>query len=219
MALPPQDGDDRLDEFGLMLAPGGVVVMSDITRAETASAHHARLPVALVGFAAVSPAFARGRFPETRLMDVVIKRPAMDEPDAALLAALCGGHAAPPFWSRPEPFNRHLIAVIERHGLEALFDTDARPIQGITVRPRAVDWRQDAVIEAEMAAWRAAYRALAPARQIMAATILWLYRGDADETWLVDVPCAWHAADAVAALRNGGALVEWGRLVALYPGW
>jgi hypothetical protein len=41
-----------------------------------------------------------------------------------------------------------------------------------------------------MAAWRAAYRDLPLARRILAASILWLYRGAADETWLVDVPCA-----------------------------
>jgi hypothetical protein len=48
MALPPQADDDRLDAFGLMLAPGGVVVMSDVTQAEKPSVHPASLPVALV---------------------------------------------------------------------------------------------------------------------------------------------------------------------------
>jgi hypothetical protein len=32
-------------------------------------------------------------------------------------------------------------------------------------------------------------------------------------------PSTWHAAEAVAALNDAGALRDWGRLVALYPGW
>jgi hypothetical protein len=35
----------------------------------------------------------------------------------------------------------------------------------------------------------------------------------------VTLPSTWHAADGVAALQDAGALRDWGRLVALYPGW
>jgi hypothetical protein len=43
--------------------------------------------------------------------------------------------------------------------------------------------------------------------------------GEADKLWLARLPSTWHAADAVAALAEAGALRDWGRLVALYPGW
>ena len=70
-----------------------------------------------------------------------------------------------------------------------------------------------------MAEWRRAYKALAPVRQMMVATIICLYRGEADKLWLSRLPSAWHAADAVAVLKDEGALRDWGRLIALYPGW
>jgi hypothetical protein len=53
----------------------------------------------------------------------------------------------------------------------------------------------------------------------MVATILCLYRGEADKLWLARLPSNWHAADAVVALNDAGALRDWGRLIALYPGW
>ena len=70
-----------------------------------------------------------------------------------------------------------------------------------------------------MAEWRRAYKALPPVRQMMVATIIWLYRGEPDKTWLARLPSTWHAADAVAALVEAGALRDWSRFVALYPGW
>ena len=54
---------------------------------------------------------------------------------------------------------------------------------------------------------------------MMVATIITLYRGEPDKTWLSRLPNTWHAADAVAVLLEAGALRDWGRLVALYPGW
>jgi len=55
-------------------------------------------------------------------------------------------------------------------------------------------------------------------RQTLVATIICLYRGEPDKTWLARLPSTWHAADAVAALLEAGAMRDWGRLVALYPG-
>jgi hypothetical protein len=70
-----------------------------------------------------------------------------------------------------------------------------------------------------MTEWRRAFKAESTVRQIMVATIICLYRGDADKLWLSRTPSIWHAADAVATLVDAGALRDWGRLVALYPGW
>jgi hypothetical protein len=47
---------------------------------------------------------------------------------------------------------------------------------------------------------------LPPARQMMVATIIILYRGEPDKTWLSRLSNTWHAADAVAALLESGAL-------------
>jgi hypothetical protein len=70
-----------------------------------------------------------------------------------------------------------------------------------------------------MAEWRRTYKALQPSRQMVVATIIWLYCGERDKTWLARLPSTWHAADAVAVLQEAGALKDWGRLVAMYPGW
>jgi hypothetical protein len=92
-------------------------------------------------------------------------------------------------------------------------------INGIDVRPRGFDYRTSEVDKEVMTEWRRRYKALPSVRQMLVATIIWLYRGGADKTWLTRLPSTWHAADAVAALQEAGALRDWGRLVALYPGW
>jgi hypothetical protein len=93
-------------------------------------------------------------------------------------------------------------------------------INGIDIRPRGVDYRTDQVDAAAMTDWRRAYKTLPPARQMIVATIICLYRGGADKTWLARLPHTWYAADAIAALQGAdGALRDWGRLVVLYPGW
>jgi hypothetical protein len=45
---------------------------------------------------------------------------------------------------------------------------------------------------------------------MMLATIICLYRGEADKLWLARMPSNWHAADAVAALAEAGALARLG---------
>ena len=68
-----------------------------------------------------------------------------------------------------------------------------------------------------MAQWRATYRALPEVHQIIAATIIWLYRGGPDTVWLRRVAVAWPAAEAIALLRSTGALPDWGLLVLSIP--
>jgi hypothetical protein len=93
-----------------------------------------------------------------------------------------------------------------------------RAVNGIDVRPRGIDWRTEQVDAEAMAEWRRAYKTLAPARQMLVATIITLYCGEPDKTWLARLPSTWHAADAIAALLGAGAQRYWARLVALYPG-
>ncbi len=211
---------DLLAGFGVEIAPGGIV-LADIAKAERAYVHHAHEPVAVAAFAAVSPSFAKGRFPKYRLADLVAKRPDMDEKDATALAAVCGVSVTGPFWSVAAPFAEQLAHVLARYDLTAFYR--AQLIEGAehhyAIRPTGYDFRTNEIIPAEMDAWRAGYRGLPLERQMMVATIMWLYRGGADSTWLKGLPCGWHAADAVHELRAAGAVEDWARLVALYPGW
>ena len=209
-----------LESFGIELSAGGLVVMTDFAKAESAYIHHSSVPVAVVAMAVASPTFARGRFPKLRLVDVVTKVAAMDGREMRALATVCGANidSLPEGSGRAPAFAAHLLDVIARYQLDAFFLRDPnQSINGIDVRPRGFDYHTSQVDAPAMAEWRRA--ALPPARQMMVATIIWLYRGEADKTWLARLPSTWHAADAIAALQEAGALRDWGRLVALYPGW
>lgn len=208
---------ERLGDLGLEIGPGGIVVFSDIKRAE-GYVHHSSVPVALTGYALISVPFARGRFPKTTLAELVTKRPAMDEGEAVALATLCGVEVAPPFWSRPEPFTRHLESIIAARALESFFYTDARPAQGITVRPRGIDRSGSETIPDDLKDWRKRFRALPLPTQMLVASIVWLYIGEPNQ-WLKGIPHGWHAADAIDQLRAHGLLAEWARMIAQYPAW
>ena len=207
-----------LESFGIELSAGGLVLMTDFAKAERAYIHHTSVPVAVVAMAVASPTFARGRFPKLRLVDVVAKVPVMDGREIRALATVCGANIDGS--SRASAFAAHLLDVIARYEFDAFFTrVPDRAVNGIDVRPRGVDYRTDEVDAAAMAERRRSYKALPPVRQMMVATIIWLYRGEPDKTWLARLPSTWHAADAVAALVEAGALRDWGRFVALYPGW
>jgi hypothetical protein len=211
-----------LESFGIELSAGGLVVMTDFAKAESADIHHSTVPVAVVAMAQASPVFARGRFPKLRLVDVVAKAPSMDCREQRALARVCGANIdrLPEGSGRAPAFAAHLLDVIARHELDAFFQHNARlSINGIDVRPRGFDYRTSEVDKEVMTQWRRRYKALPPARQMMVATIITLYRGEPDKAWLSRLPSAWHAADAVAALMQADALRDWGRLVALYSGW
>lgn len=217
------DTQRLLGEFGVDLGPVGMVVLSDMPKAETCYIHHSRMPVALVAFALASPTFARGRFVKTRLVDLITKRPSMDGPEAIALGAVCGVDVSADMWPRsPAPaFREQLQRVIYRHGLDALFSRNPRrpACNEIDWRPRGIDLQTDEIIATEMQAWRRNFRALPRDRQMMAATVLWLYcGGEPAKVWMRGLP-SWHAADAVDTLRAAGRLRDWGKLVALYPGW
>jgi hypothetical protein len=70
-----------------------------------------------------------------------------------------------------------------------------------------------------MAQWRANFREMSDERQMIAASIVWLYRAGKDNVWLRRVPCTWHAADAIKCMSATNVLTDWARLYALYPGW
>ncbi len=71
----------------------------------------------------------------------------------------------------------------------------------------------------EMARWRADFRAMAPEQQMVAATLIWLYRAGPDSIWLRRVRCAWFAMDALRHLQDADCISLWLRIIATYPGW
>ena len=141
--------------------------------------------------------------PGGRFRDLVVRCLEMDDDT---------GRSAPVFFAQ-------LRDTIARHRLGALFVFNGEGEHHRAMVPRGYHRETGAVIEAEMMRWRADYRALAPERQMLAATVVWLYRHGADSTWLRRVPCTWGAAEALHYLRDAGALSHWQRLVTSCPGW
>jgi hypothetical protein len=152
-----------------------------------------------------------------RLSNLVAQRFDMDNDEALRFALACGGDPAAA--TGHEPFNRHLRTVILRYDLTSLFQDNGQYLHHHAIKPTGYDYDADEVIPEAMAQWRATYRALPEAGQIIAATIIWLYRGGPDTVWLRRVAVAWQAADAIALLRATSALPDWGLLVCLFPGW
>ncbi|MDB5620389.1 hypothetical protein [Tardiphaga sp.] len=161
---------------------------------------------------------AKEVFPEYRLTRLVLNRFDMDETEARIFINLTGA-TAPKTVPGGAPFNDHLRASIERFALTALFCEGGPGRHHQAIRPTGYDYHVDAVDAFAMETWRSDYRAMSPAQQMFAATIVWLYRSGKDNRWLRRVPCTWHAVDAVGEMRRSGVLADWGILVALYPGW
>lgn len=227
LALPAVRAE--LASYGLMPA-GGSVVFSDLERARTAYLRRHKAAVAAVALALAEPMFSRGRFPKLTLVDAVAYRPGMDETLLQTLAAVCGVESLPAGYRYQVPFGEHAWDVVERYELDALFleapSFSPRPSH-LALRPRGFDWGSPArnEIPGALTQWRRLYRTLPRARQVMAATLMTLYRGEADRIWLKPMDKSLLVADAICALRDcdtqpeGIALRDWGRLVALYPGW
>lgn len=204
-------GDDarRFDESPLHLdRPDTIEPISDLPE-----------PLAVIELALRSPGAAKEHFPDYRLTRLVGSRLDLDDADVAQLGIIVGVE----FGQRPgdltRPFDRHLRQVIASYGLETLFTNNGPGIYHHAIRPAGYDFNFDEVIPVGMEQWRADYRAMPDERQMLAASIIWLYRAGKDNRWLRRVPCTWHAADAIRHMQLTGVLVEWVRLFALYPGW
>ncbi|WP_318911059.1 hypothetical protein [Shinella zoogloeoides] len=176
-------------------------------------------PLEVIQLSLASVEAARERFPGYRLTRLVAARLELDEADIARLSGILDVDL---FRSIPDvkrPFDFHLRNVIARYDLGALFRDDGHAPYHHSIRPTGYDFHRDEVIPVGMEQWRADYRHMPDERQIMAASIVWLYRAGKDNVWLRRVPCTWHAADAIACLIAAGAFEDWTRLYALYPGW
>lgn len=210
-----------LKQFGLAISITGEVVLRDLESASSRYIHHTFEPVAALGWCAVSPKFARLRLPEYELGDVITKRPNFDDRTATALAAVCGASISGPFGNRAVQFDEYLRPFLERHRmLGTYFGIDSEP-HHYAVRPAGVNWRTEEDDPFELRRWRREYLLEPKHRQMLIATVLWLYRGEGekDSIWLRDLPCSWHIADAYVTLRDAGVLAEWGELVGRYPGW
>lgn len=222
---PPSSEVMRLlDSLGLAIGAQQVEII-DFKQAEQCYVHHTQTPVAVVGYTLVSPAFAKGRFPKFSFIDLIQKRPSMDEREACALAAICGADVTPPFWGNPRPFGEQVWYIIERYELDAFFErvTKRYGSEGdhFFMRPRGFDWNNPGWPEIldDLKKWRSDYKKLNPVRQLMVATVLQLYRQGDDPYWMVRVPKKWSAAEGIEILHAHGALEDWARLYALYSGW
>jgi hypothetical protein len=176
-------------------------------------------PISLIGQASESSATAALKYPGYRFSKLVLARLDTDDADISDLGALLDADLLSPVEMRPPLFDQQLRHLISNWTLGALFREDGVGTYHHVIRPRGYDFDSDAVIPVEMERWRADYRMMEPVRQMIAASIVWLYRGIDDNRWIRRIPSTWHAADAIQCLKHGSALVDWARLFALYPGW
>jgi len=176
-------------------------------------------PLEVIRLSLESAAAARERFPGYRLMRLTSARLELDETDICQVSGILGVDLLRPVAGLPRPFDHHLRHVIGSYDLETLFSNDGHAPYHHAIRPTGYDFRRDEVNPVGMEQWRADYRVMSDVRQMMAASIIWLYRGGKDSVWLRRVPCTWHAADAIVALKAANALDDWARLYVLYPGW
>jgi hypothetical protein len=209
-----------LESFGAHIAAGDDrASFQDFEKAELAYVKHSAVPSGAVAFATISPAFARGRFPELTLEALVLKRPHMDHREAAALAAVCGEPL--PDAPAPSGFVDHLLDVIDRRALGAFYARyPERPAShSIDIRPRGIDRKSYDIDDAGLRDWHRTYGKLRTADPMMVATVMWLYCGSRNCPWLRRLLHGGHAAEAVRRRDPAGMLGDWAELGALYPGW
>jgi hypothetical protein len=151
--------------------------------------------------AAADPAAAEQAFSDLRLTQIVVARFDMDVVEASCFLEFCGATAASSPHHTDAEFHEQLRRTLDRYGLGGLFVDDGPGRHHHAVRPRGYDYWVDAVDPKDTETWRADYRNMHPTRQILAASIIWLYRGGKDHVWLRRVPCTWRATEALHVLR------------------
>jgi hypothetical protein len=176
-------------------------------------------PLALIELALRAPAAAKSRYPDYRLTKLVASRLELDDADMKQLSAVLATDLSKTPETVARPFDHQLRNVISHYKLDSLFSDGGPGAYHHAIRPTGYDFDYDEVIPAGMEQWRADYRAMSDERQMLAASIIWLYRAGKDNRWLRRVPCTWHAADAIGHMHFAGVLTDWARLFALYPGW
>ncbi|AQQ05365.1 hypothetical protein B0E33_18745 [Roseibium algicola] len=173
----------------------------------------------MIRLSLVSANTAFKRYPGFSLMRLVTARLDLDEIETQHLSDIFG---IDPRRSEPNVaklFDEHLRKSISRYDLHSLFTDDCKALYHHAIRPAGYDFYRGEVDPEGMREWRACYRGMSGARQMLAASIVWLYRAGKDKVWLRRVPCTWQAAEAIACMQTAGVLTDWARLYLLYPGW
>lgn len=164
-----------------------------------------------------APDAATSRLDEIRLEDLVLRLLDLDPEEAAQLESLSDSEG--PLARNQEHFYETLQQAIRQLRLFKLFTRthDGEYHRGVC--PAAYNERTGEHYPQEMARWRADFRAMTPEQQMVATTIIWMYRAGPDSIWLRRVPCTWKASEALHYMHDTGCLSVWLQLIARYPGW
>lgn len=173
--------------------------------------------LALMVSALHSPAVNATR-QSVRLSEVVRRSLDMDMEEASVARALADPSSAP-MERTAVAFHRVLLETLCQLRLHRLFCGSTAGEHHRSVCPTAYDERTGDIHAEGMAQWRADFRGMSTEQQMVAATIVWLYRSGPDSTWLRRVPCTWGAVDALRHLRDTGCVSLWLQLIVTYPGW
>lgn len=157
------------------------------------------------------------RLDEMSLKDLVLNLLDMDIEEAAQLDKLAASRE--PFGRSPEHFHDTLQDAIRQLRLFRLFTRACEGEHHRSICPAAYNERTGEHHPEEMARWRADFRAMSPEQQMIATTIVWMYRSGSDSIWLRRVPCTWKASEALHYMRDADCIAVWLQLVARYPGW
>jgi hypothetical protein len=164
-----------------------------------------------------SPTAVTSFLDEIRLEDLVLRLLDLDIEEATQLDVSADSDA--PFERSPERFYEALQQAIRQLRLSKLFARTHDGDYHRSICPAAYNERTGEHYPEEMARWRADFRALSPEQQMVATTIVWMYRAGPDSIWLRRVPCTWRASEALHTMRDTGCLGVWLQLVSRYPGW
>ncbi|MGE8046829.1 hypothetical protein ACQKPT_00775 [Pseudomonas monteilii] len=154
---------------------------------------------------------------EMRLEHLVLDLMEIDVEEAAQIDAL--SDTVTPFGRSAQCFDELLQHSIQQLQLFKLFGRTREGDYHRSFCPTAYDAATGEHYPEEMARWRADFRAMSPERQMVATTLVWMYRSGPDSIWLRRVPCTWTASEALYCMRDAGCLSLWLQLVARYPGW
>lgn len=155
-----------------------------------------------------------------RLSQVISCRRDMDIAEVAAFSRLCGStNDQFSGVTCDAEFHLELRRIIHKYRLWAFFNGAGPGIEHRGIMPSAYDALTGEVRSHEMAQWRANYRTLSPERQIILATIVWLYRGGSDSVWLRRVPINWTVEQGVKILQEKQALSDWGALISKWVHW
>lgn len=154
---------------------------------------------------------------EMRFEDLVLSLLDLDIEEAAQMD--CLADSSTPFERSPERFHETLQQAIRQLRLFKLFARTHDGEHHRSVCPAAYNERTGEHYPEEMSRWRADFRAMSPEQQMVAATIVWMYRCGPDSIWLRRVPCTWKASEALNYMHDTGCLSLWLQLIARYTAW